>query len=131
MKRFLIIAIITFIFENPLRAEMINFNCNFKEGGQIEGDKNYPAKKMQALKITLDKDKKIIKDNKRQFDPYTEDKENIYWTHNWAEWSDKYSLNLATNHLEISGVNKTPGWTKNYYYTCLKVDKKPVKILNN
>ena len=131
MKRFLIIAIITFIFENPLRAEMINFNCNFKEGGQSEGGKDYPAKKMQALKITLDKDKKIIKDNKRQFDPYTEDKENIYWTHNWAEWSDKYSLNLATNHLEISGVNKTPGWTKNYYYTCLKVDKKPVKILNN
>ena len=131
MKRFLIIAIITFIFENPLRAEMINFNCNFIEGGQSEGGKDYPAKKMQALKITLDKDKKIIKDNKRQFDPYTEDKENIYWTHNWAEWSDKYSLNLATNHLEISGVNKTPGWTKNYYYTCLKVDKKPVKILNN
>ena len=106
---------------------MINFNCNFIEGGQSEGGKDYPAKKMQALKITLDKDKKIIKDNKRQFDPYTEDKENIYWTHNWAEWSDKYSLNLATNHLEISGVNKTPGWTKNYHYTCLKVDKKPGK----
>ena len=127
MKRFLIIAIITFIFQNPLKAEMINFNCNFKQGGQIEGGKDYPAKKMQALKITLDKDKKLIKDNKRQFDPYTEDKENIYWTHNWAEWSDKYSLNLVTNHLEISGVNKTPGWTKNYHYTCLKVDKKPGK----
>ena len=127
MKRFLIIVIITFIFENPLRAEMINFNCNFKEGGQSEGGKDYPAKKMQALKITLDKDKKIIKDNKRQFDPYTEDKDNIYWTHNWAEWSDKYSLNLTTNHLEVSGANKTPGWTKNYHYFCTKIEKKIVK----
>ena len=44
---------------------MINFNCNFIEGGQSEGGKDYPAKKMQALKITLDKDKKLVKDNKR------------------------------------------------------------------
>ena len=131
MKLFFIIAFISFIFQNPLKAEMVNFNCNFIEGGQSEGGKDYPAKKMQALMITLDKDKKLIKDNKRQFETYSEGKDMIYWTHNWAEWSDKYSLNLATNHLEISGVNKTPGWTKNYYYTCLKVDKKPVKILNN
>ena len=127
MKLFFIIAIISFIFQNPLKAEMVNFNCNFKEGGQIEGDKNYPAKKMQALMITLDKDKKLIKDNKRQFETYSEGKDMIYWTHNWAEWSDKYSLNLTRNDLEVSGINKAPGWTKNYYYTCVKVDKKPGK----
>ena len=106
---------------------MINFNCNFIEGGQSEGGKDYPAKKMQALKIILDKDKKLVKDNKRQFDPYTEDKDTIHWTHNWTEWSDKYSLNLTNNHLEVSGSNKTPGWTKNYKYTCVKVEKKPGK----
>ena len=82
---------------------------------------------MQALKITLDKDKKLIKDNKRQFDPYTEDKDTLHWTHNWTEWSDKYSLNLTSNYLEVEGANKTPGWTKNYKYTCVKVEKKPSK----
>jgi hypothetical protein len=108
---------------------MINFNCNFKDGGQSEGGKDYPAKKMQALMITLDKDKKLAKDNKRQFDPYIEDKDMIYWTHNWAEWSDKYLLNVIRNDLEVSGVNKTPGWTKNYHYSCAKVEKKPSKDL--
>jgi hypothetical protein len=103
---------------------MINFNCNFKDGGQTEGGKYYPAKKMQALKINLDKDKKLVKDNKRQFDPYTEEKDTVHWTHNWTDWSDKYSLNLTSNHLEVSGANKTPGWTKNYHYTCSKVQKK-------
>lgn len=127
MKLFFIIAFISFIFQNPLKAEMVNFNCNFIEGGQSEGGKDYPAKKMQALMITLDKDKKLIKDNKRQFETYSEGKDMIYWTHNWAEWSDKYSLNLIRNDLEVSGINKAPGWTKNYYYTCLKVDKKPGK----
>jgi hypothetical protein len=117
----------TLFFANSVKAEIINFNCNFKEGGQSEGGKDYPAKKMQALKITLDKDKKLVKDNKRQFDPYTEDKDTIHWTHNWTEWSDKYSLNLTNNHLEVSGSNKTPGWTKNYRYTCAKVEKKPGK----
>ena len=127
MKLFFIIAFISFIFQNPLKAEMVNFNCNFIEGGQSEGGKDYPAKKMQALMITLDKDKKLIKDNKRQFETYSEGKDMIYWTHNWAEWSDKYSLNLTRNDLEVSGINKAPGWTKNYHYTCLKVDKKPGK----
>jgi len=127
MKLFFIIAFISFIFQNPLKAEMVNFNCNFIEGGQSEGGKDYPAKKMQALMITLDKDKKLIKDNKRQFETYSEGKDMIYWTHNWAEWSDKYSLNLTRNDLEVSGINKAPGWTKNYYYTCVKVDKKPGK----
>jgi hypothetical protein len=84
---------------------------------------------MQALKITLDKDKKLVKDNKRQFDPYTEDKDTIHWTHNWTKWSDKYSLNLIKNHLEVSGSNKTPGWTKSYRYTCVKFEKKPSKDL--
>jgi len=53
----------------------------------------------------------------------------IYWTHNWAEWSDKYLLNVIRNDLEVSGVNKTPGWTKNYHYSCAKVEKKPSKDL--
>ena len=85
MKRLFIITFITLFFANSVKAEMINFNCNFKDGGQSEGGKDYPAKKMQALKITLDKDKKLIKDNKRQFDPYTEDKDTIHWTHNWPD----------------------------------------------
>ena len=129
MKRFFIITFITLFFTNTLKAEIINFNCSFKEGGQTEGGKDYPSKKMQALKITLDKDKKLAKDNKRQFDPYIEDKDMIYWTHNWAEWSDKYLLNVIRNDLEVSGVNKTPGWTKNYHYSCAKVEKKPSKDL--
>ena len=33
MKLFFIIAFISFIFQNPLKAEMVNFNCNFIEGG--------------------------------------------------------------------------------------------------
>jgi hypothetical protein len=109
MKSLFIITFITLIFVNTSKAEMINFNCNFKDGGQTEGGKDYPAKKMQALKITLDKDKKLIKDNKRQFDPYIEEKDIIHWTHNWTEWSDKYSLNLISNQLEVSGANKKPG----------------------
>jgi len=127
MKFFFIVTFIILIFVNTVKAQMVNFNCNFIEGGQSEGGKDYPAKKMQALKITLDKDKKLIKDNKRQFDPYTEDKDTLHWTHNWTEWSDKYSLNLTNNHLEVKGANKTPGWTKNYKYTCVKVEKKPSK----
>ena len=124
MPFIIFLVVLTLVFANKANAEMINFNCNFKEGGQTEGGKDYPAKKMQALKITLDKDKKLIKDNKRQFDPYTEDKDTIHWMHNWTEWSDKYSLNLINNHLEVSGSNKTPGWTKSYRYTCNKFEKK-------
>jgi len=124
---FITLVILTLAFVSKANAEIINFNCNFIEGGQTEGGKDYPAKKMQALKITLDKDKKLIKDNKRQFDPYTEDKDTLHWTHNWTEWSDKYSLNLTSNYLEVEGANKTPGWTKNYKYTCVKVEKKPSK----
>jgi hypothetical protein len=127
MRFLFTITFIILIFANTVKAQMINFNCNFIEGGQSEGGKDYPAKKMQALKIILDKDKKLVKDNKRQFDPYTEDKDTIHWTHNWTEWSDKYSLNLTNNHLEVSGSNKTPGWTKNYRYNCVKVEKKPSK----
>jgi len=125
--RFITLVLLTLAFVSKANAEIINFNCNFIEGGQTEGGKDYPAKKMQALKITLDKDKKLIKDNKRQFDPYTEDKDTLHWTHNWTEWSDKYSLNLTSNYLEVEGANKTPGWTKNYKYTCVKVEKKPSK----
>ena len=124
---FITLVILTLAFVSKANAEIINFNCNFIEGGQTEGGKDYPAKKMQALKIILDKDKKLIKDNKRQFDSYTEDKDTIHWMHNWTEWSDKYSLNLTSNQLEVDGANKTPGWTKNYKYTCVKVEKKPSK----
>jgi hypothetical protein len=125
--RFITLVLLTLAFVSKANAEIINFNCNFIEGGQTEGGKDYPAKKMQALKIILDKDKKLVKDNKRQFDPYTEDKDTIHWMHNWTEWSDKYSLNLTSNQLEVDGANKTPGWTKNYKYTCVKVEKKPSK----
>ncbi|MEK0436654.1 MAG: hypothetical protein RLZZ530_620 [Pseudomonadota bacterium] len=89
--RFITLVLLTLAFVSKANAEIINFNCNFIEGGQTEGGKDYPAKKMQALKIILDKDKKLIKDNKRQFDSYTEDKDIIHWMHNWTEWSDKYS----------------------------------------
>jgi hypothetical protein len=125
--KFLFTITFILIFANTVKAQMVNFNCNFIEGGQTEGGKDYPAKKMQALKIILDKDKKLIKDNKRQFDSYTEDKDTIHWMHNWTEWSDKYSLNLTSNQLQVDGANKTPGWTKNYKYTCVKVEKKPSK----
>ena len=125
--KFLFTITFILIFANTVKAQMVNFNCNFIEKGQTEGGKDYPAKKMQALKIILDKDKKLVKDNKRQFDTYTEDKDTIHWMHNWTEWSDKYSLNLTSNQLEVDGTNKTPGWTKNYKYTCVKVEKKPSK----
>ena len=126
MKRLFIITFITLFFSNTVKAEMINFNCNFKDGGQTEGGKDYPAKKMQALKITLDKDKKVVKDIKRQFDPYTEEKDLMNWTHNWGDWSDKYSLNLANGQLEMTGQNKTSAdWTKSYRYVCTKLEKKP------
>ena len=122
----LILFISLIIFSNNANAEVIQYLCNFKEGGQMEGDKEYAAKKMPVLKILLDKDKKVVKDIKRQFDPYTEEKDIMNWTHNWDAWSDKYSLNLANGHLEMNGQNKTSAdWTKSYKYVCTKFEKKP------
>ena len=122
----LILFISLIIFSNNANAQMITYLCNFKEGGQMEGGKEYPAKKMPVLKILLDKDKKVVKDIKRQFDPYTEEKDIMNWTHNWDAWSDKYSLNLANGDLEMNGQNKTSAdWTKSYKYVCTKLEKKP------
>jgi hypothetical protein len=121
----LIIIISLIIFSNNANAQMVTYLCNFKEGGQMEGGKEYAAKKMPVLKILLDKDKKVVKDIKRQFDPYTEEKDLMNWTHNWGDWSDKYSLNLANGQLEMKGTNKVPGWTKSYRYVCTKLEKKP------
>ena len=121
----LIIIISLIIFSNNANAQMVTYLCNFKEGGQMEGGKEYAAKKMPVLKIVLDKDKKVVKDIKRQFDPYTEEKDLMNWTHNWGDWSDKYSLNLANGQLEMKGTNKVPGWTKSYRYVCTKLEKKP------
>ena len=124
----LIIIVSLIIFSNNANAEVIQYLCNFKEGGQMEGGKEYAAKKMPVLKILLDKDKKVVKDIKRQFDPYTEEKDIMNWTHNWDAWSDKYSLNLANGQLEMNGENKSSaGWTKSYKYVCTKLEKKPVK----
>ena len=124
----LIIIISLIIFSNNANAQMVTYLCNFKEGGQMEGGKEYAAKKMPVLKIILDKDKKVVKDIKRQFDPYTEEKDIMNWTHNWDAWSDKYSLNLANGQLEMNGENKSSaGWTKSYRYVCTKLEKKPVK----
>ena len=124
----LIIIVSLIIFSNNANAEVIQYLCNFKEGGQMEGGKEYAAKKMPVLKILLDKDKKVVKDIKRQFDPYTEEKDTMNWTHNWDAWSDKYSLNLANGQLEMNGQNKTSaGWTKSYKYVCTKLEKKPAK----
>ena len=120
----LLIIISLIIFSNNANAQMVTYLCNFKEGGQMEGGKEYAAKKMPVLKILLDKDKKVVKDIKRQFDPYTEEKDLMNWTHNWGDWSDKYSLNLANGQLEMNGANKVPGWTKSYRYTCAKFEKK-------
>ena len=120
----LLIIISLIIFSNNANAQMVTYLCNFKEGGQMEGGKEYAAKKMPVLKIVLDKDKKVVKDIKRQFDPYTEEKDLMNWTHNWGDWSDKYSLNLANGQLEMNGANKVPGWTKSYRYTCAKFEKK-------
>ena len=120
----LLIIISLIIFSNNANAQMVTYLCNFKEGGQMEGGKEYAAKKMPVLKILLDKDKKVVKDIKRQFDPYTEEKDLMNWTHNWGDWSDKYSLNLANGQLEMKGTNKVPGWTKSYRYTCAKFEKK-------
>ena len=127
MKQIIALILLILSIEAKANAEIITYICNFKEGGQMEGGKEYPAKKMQAVKITLDKDKKLIRDIKRQFDPYTEDKDTINWTHNWDAWSDKYSLNLANGHLEINGQNKSQDWSKSYKYVCTKVEKKPAK----
>ena len=121
----LLIIISLIIFSNNANAQMVTYLCNFKEGGQMEGGKEYAAKKMPVLKIVLDKDKKVVKDIKRQFDPYTEEKDLMNWTHNWGDWSDKYSLNLANGQLEMKGTNKVPGWTKSYSYVCTKLEKKP------
>jgi hypothetical protein len=121
----LLIIISLIIFSNNANAQMVTYLCNFKEGGQMEGGKEYAAKKMPVLKIVLDKDKKVVKDIKRQFDPYTEEKDLMNWTHNWGDWSDKYSLNLANGQLEMNGANKIPGWTKSYRYVCTKLEKKP------
>jgi hypothetical protein len=121
----LLIIISLIIFSNNANAQMVTYLCNFKEGGQMEGGKEYAAKKMPVLKIVLDKDKKVVKDIKRQFDPYTEEKDLMNWTHNWGDWSDKYSLNLANGQLEMKGTNKVPGWTKSYRYVCTKLEKKP------
>ena len=123
----LLIIISLIIFSNNANAQMVTYLCNFKEGGQMEGGKEYAAKKMPVLKILLDKDKKVVKDIKRQFDPYTEEKDLMNWTHNWGDWSDKYSLNLANGQLEMNGANKVPGWTKSYRYVCTKLEKKPAK----
>ena len=123
----LLIIISFIIFSNNANAQMVTYLCNFKEGGQMEGGKEYAAKKMPVLKILLDKDKKVVKDIKRQFDPYTEEKDLMNWTHNWGDWSDKYSLNLANGQLEMKGTNKVPGWTKSYKYVCTKLEKKPAK----
>ena len=128
MKQIIALILLILSIEAKANAEIITYICNFKEGGQMEGGKEYPAKKMQAIKITLDRDKKLIRDIKRQFVPYTEEKDIMNWTHNWDAWSDKYSLNLANGQLEMNGQNKTSaGWTKSYKYVCTKLEKKPVK----
>ena len=126
MKHFIFIILLTSVVASKANAQMVTYLCNFKEGGQMEGGKEYAAKKMPVLKILLDKDKKLVKDIKRQFDPYTEEKDLMNWTHNWGDWSDKYSLNLANGQLEMTGQNKTSAdWTKSYKYVCTKLEKKP------
>ena len=126
MKYIIVFILFFSAITTRVNAQMVTYLCNFKEGGQMEGGKEYAAKKMPVLKILLDKDKKVVKDIKRQFDPYTEEKDIMNWTHNWDAWSDKYSLNLANGHLEMTGQNKTSaGWTKSYKYVCTKFEKKP------
>jgi hypothetical protein len=128
MKHIIVLILLILSIVTKANAEIVTYICNFKEGGQMEGGKEYPAKKMQAIKITLDRDKKLIRDIKRQFVPYTEEKDIMNWTHNWDAWSDKYSLNLANGQLEMNGENKSSaGWTKSYKYVCTKLEKKPVK----
>jgi hypothetical protein len=128
MKHIIVLILLILSIVTKANAEIVTYICNFKEGGQMEGGKEYPAKKMQAIKITLDRDKKLIRDIKRQFVPYTEEKDIMNWTHNWDAWSDKYSLNLANGLLEMNGENKSSaGWTKSYKYVCTKLEKKPVK----
>ena len=39
MKFFFIVTFIILIFVNTVKAQMVNFNCNFIEGGQSEGAK--------------------------------------------------------------------------------------------
>jgi len=127
MKLIIFFILFTLNFINHSNAEMIQYLCNFKEGSQMEGGKEYPLKKMPVLKIILDKDKKVIRDIKRQFDPYTEDKEVVNWKHNWDSWSDSYSLNFSNGNLELNGQNKSQDWTKSYRYVCAKLEKKPIK----
>jgi len=128
MKHIIVLILLILSIVTKANAEIVTYICNFKEGGQMEGGKEYPAKKMQSIKITLDRDKKLIRDIKRQFVPYTEEKDIMNWTHNWDAWSDKYSLNLANGQLEMNGENKSSaGWTKSYKYVCTKLEKKPVK----
>lgn len=106
------------------RAEVTHMNCKFNEGWHKKGEYREDAKSRKDLTLSWDKEKRIIKDSDRNFEPYNTFKDSFRWSHKWTGWYDNYTLNTINGNLTISGYNREEKWETLFYYTCDKTQKK-------
>ena len=106
------------------RAEVTHMNCKFNEGWHKKGGYREDAKSRKDLTLSWDKEKRIIKDTDRNFEPYNTFKDSFRWSHKWTGWYDNYTLNTINGNLTISGYNREEKWETLFYYTCDKTQKK-------
>ena len=106
------------------RAEVTHINCKFNEGWHKKGEYREDAKSRKDLTLSWDKEKRIIKDTDRNFEPYNTFKDSFRWSHKWTGWYDNYTLNTINGNLTISGYNREEKWETLFYYTCDKTQKK-------
>jgi len=106
------------------RAEVTHMNCKFNEGWHKKGEYREDAKTRKDLTLSWDKEKRIIKDTDRNFEPYDIYKDSMRWSHKWTGWNDDYVLNTINGDLKMSGFNKKENWENSFYYTCDKIQKK-------
>ena len=113
-----------FLLASGARAEVTHMNCKFNEGWHKKGEYREDAKSRKDLTLSWDKEKRIIKDTDRNFEPYYAFKDSFHWSHKWAGWYDKYVLNTINGNLTMTGYNREEKWETNFYYTCDKTQKK-------
>jgi hypothetical protein len=125
MKQIIIIIVSgMLLLASGARAEVTYMNCKFNEGWHQKGSKYEEVKKKSNLTLSWDKEKRIIKDTDRNFEPYYAFKDSFHWSHKWAGWYDKYVLNTINGNLTMTGYNREEKWETNFYYTCDKTQKK-------
>ena len=125
MKYFIIFILSGVLFlVSVARAEVTHMNCKFNEGWQKKGEYREDAKSRKDLTLSLDKEKRIIKDTDRNFEPYNTFKDSFRWSHKWTGWYDNYTLNTINGNLTISGYNREEKWETLFYYICDKTQKK-------